>query len=252
LIEPRIDRKDRTADHAGETSERRPQSEHDGEKLRHADTDNPRHLRIVHPGTDHGTEPGTLQHQPERNSKDHRNDDDGETIERRGRGADPHEAAEARRRCDRNRIAAPPHQTEIGDHERNAEGDQHLRQLLAGKTTQQQALHQRAEYRNFEPGEDGANPKIDREAESTGKEGGAEIGAEHKHRAMRQIRNAHQPEDQRKAGGQQEQQAAERHAIDGQQNPERHRRRPCNSRKKPLRRSAERLPLSAQHLVSGG
>ena len=57
----------------------------------------------------------------------------------------------------------------------------------------------------------------------------AEIGAQHEERAVRQVRDPHQPEDQREAGGQQEQQAAERDAVDRQQ-PEIHARRSLRGR----------------------
>jgi len=48
----------------------------------------------------------------------------------------------------------------------------------------------------------------------------AEIGAEHEERAVRQIRNSHQAENQREARRQQEQQAAEGHAVQRLDDPE--------------------------------
>ena len=82
---------------------------------------------------------------------------------------------------------------------------------------------------------------------------GAQIGADHEHRAVRQIRDPHQPEDQGESRRQQKQQAAERHAVDGQQQPERHIRRltlvPKSCRITLRERGSNAW---AQHFVSGG
>src|SRR5262249_38202407 len=48
----------------------------------------------------------------------------------------------------------------------------------------------------------------------------AEIGAEHEEGAVRQVGDAHQAENQRKARRQQEQQAAEGHAVERLDDPE--------------------------------
>src|SRR5205807_10665400 len=50
-------------------------------------------------------------------------------------------------------------------------------------------------------------------------------GAEHEERAVRQVRDAHQPEDQREPGREQEQEAAERDAVDTEDDPLGHARR---------------------------
>jgi hypothetical protein len=67
--------------------------------------------------------------------------------------------------------------------------------LLAGEPAQQKALHQGAQGRHRERGDNGGEPEIQVEAELTGEEGGAHISAAHKHGAVRQIGNPHQPED---------------------------------------------------------
>src|SRR5262245_63570638 len=54
-------------------------------------------------------------------------------------------------------------------------------------------------------------------------DGGAEIGAEHEEGAMGEIGDAHQAEGQRKARRQQEQQSAERNAVQSLDDPELHR-----------------------------
>src|SRR5882672_9111153 len=54
--------------------------------------------------------------------------------------------------------------------------------------------------------------------------GHADIGAQHVHRAVGEIRDAHQTEDQRKARGEQEKQAAEGEAVQGLDDPILHKR----------------------------
>ena len=52
---------------------------------------------------------------------------------------------------------------------------------------------------------------------------GAEIGAEHEERAMRQVGEPHQAEDQRESRRQQKQQATERQAVETLDDPKLHR-----------------------------
>ena len=72
--------------------------------------------------------------------------DDGDEDDREPIDRERHAAAWRSRRAsaagvgDRDRIAGPDHQAEIGDHERQAERHQHLRELVAGKAAQQEAL----------------------------------------------------------------------------------------------------------------
>ena len=98
---------------------------------RDADADHARHVGIVDAGADHGAEPRAVEQQPEADRNDDGNDDDGEAIVRKHERAGADKAGEAFGRRHRDRIAAPDHQAEVGDHEGNAERDQHLRQLLA-------------------------------------------------------------------------------------------------------------------------
>ena len=114
---------------AGETGAER---EHDGEELRHADADDPRHVGIVDAGADHGAEPRAVEQKPKREREHHGDADDGEPIKRKDGGTGAHEAGETVRRGDVDRIAAPDEQAKIGGHEGDAECHQHLRQRLPG------------------------------------------------------------------------------------------------------------------------
>ena len=55
--------------------------------------------------------------------------------------------------------------------------------------------------------------RAEHEAAGPGREGRGEIGADHVERAVRQVDQVHDAEDQRQPGRQQEQQHAELHAV---------------------------------------
>ncbi len=98
------------------------------------------------------------------------------------------------------------------------ERDQHLALLVAGNcrsTNRSSAMPTRPTPR---PATERDQPEV----AAAGQQAVAEIGAEHEERAMREIGNAHQPEDQRESGRQQEQQAAEGHAVQRLDDPELH------------------------------
>ncbi len=128
----------------------------------------------------------------------------------------------ARRRGDIERIAAPHHQAEVGGHKGQTERYQHLRELVAGQAAQQQPFGQRAERGHGKRRQDRREPKVQLEPEQADDEGSADIGAEHEQRAVRQIRNTHQPEDQGEARRQQKQQSTESDAVDCQHQPKIH------------------------------
>ena len=193
-------------------------------KLRHADADHARHVGIVDAGADHGAEPRAVEQQPERDGDQSRDDDDRQPVGRKHHRAEANEAAKSGGRGDVERVAAPHLQAEIGGHEGQAERHQHLRQLIAGQTAQQQPFRQCAERRHRQHSEDRRQPEIQLEAEQADDESGADIGAQHEQRAVRQIRNAHQPKDQGEARRQQKQQPTEGDTVDRQHQPKRHSR----------------------------
>ena len=81
--------------------------------------------------------------------------------------------------------------------------------IAAIKPAHRNHLHRHAD----DQGRD--QPKDDREHEAAGerREGRGEIGADHVERAVRQIHEIHDPENQRQTGRQQEQQQAELEAV---------------------------------------
>ena len=191
-------------------------------ELRHADADHARHVGIVDAGADHGAEPRAVEQQPEPDGDHRGDDDDRQAVHRKCHRADADKSAKPGGCGDVERVAAPHQQAEIGGHERQAERHQHLRQLIAGQAAQQQPFGQCAARGHDQRCQDRRQPEIQLKAEHAHDEGGADIGAQHEQRAVRQIRNPHQPEDQGEARRQQKQQSAERDAVDRQHQPKSH------------------------------
>ena len=151
----------------------------------------------------------------------------GEPVERETPAARTAQSRRARpASCNVDRIAAPHHQAEIGDHERDAERHQHLRQLhrrAAGATSRRSISPPNAATSSVAT--IAASQKLNLTPSKPTTKRRAEIGAEHEQRAVRQVRNPHQPENQRETRRQQKQQSAEGDAVDRQHQPKGHGRR---------------------------
>src|SRR5205807_3864077 len=104
------------------------------------------------------------------------------------------------------------------DDERDTQRYQHLSQRIAGQTTQNQSLEQSAKYGDEQSSDKRGKPKIRYDL----KYRDAQIRAQHEQRAVRQIRDAHEPEDQRESCREQEQQTAEGQAVQRLDDPELH------------------------------
>ena len=108
-----------------------PKGEYDREQLRHADADDPRHVRIVDAGANHGSQPGAIEEEPQTDGNDEGNDNDRQPVIRENENAETRKSGEFRRRCHRERIAAPHHETKVGGHKGQTKRHQHLGQLIA-------------------------------------------------------------------------------------------------------------------------
>ena len=107
-------------------------------------------------------------------------------------------------------VAAPAPQHQVGEDERDRDGDQRLAQVLPLHPAEDRELQHDAEQRDdHEGGDQGEDP-----ASGAVRDLVAEIAAEQIKRAVRQIDVAHQPEDQREAARHQEIEPAERDAVE--------------------------------------
>ena len=107
-------------------------------------------------------------------------------------------------------VAAPDHQREIVEHEGDAERQQHLAQLVAADEAQQALVEHEADRRDRRHGAKAA----EHEAAGLDRHGVADVAAEQIERAMRQIDDAQQPENQREAARHHEQQRGEGQSVE--------------------------------------
>ena len=92
----------------------------------------------------------------------------------------------------------------------DAERDQHLAEHIAGQLAQDEPFEQPAEQRDARARRPAPRATGSEHAAS---DAHAEIGAEHEERAVREVGDPHQPEDEREPGRQEEQQSAQRQAV---------------------------------------
>ena len=113
---------------------------------------------------------------------------------------------------DRNRetVAAPDHQRQIVENEGKAERQQNLAQVVAADKAQQALIEHEADRRDRRHRTEAAK----REAAGFGRNRKADIAAKQIERAMRQIDDAQQSKDQRKATRHHEQQRCEGQSVE--------------------------------------
>src|SRR6267378_5873542 len=178
------------------------------------------HLHVVHARADHCADPGSVHQQVQGESRYDRNGEHDQPIGREGYASDKNRLLQRARRRDWNRIAAPHHEAQVGDDERNAQGHEHLPESVSREWPQDQSLDQTSEHRDDDSTDDRCKPEIG----DVFQDGDPDVRPEHVHRAVGEIRDAHQTEDQREARGEQEQQAAEGEAVQGLDDPILHKR----------------------------
>ena len=111
---------------------------------------------------------------------------------------------------DEQRLPAEQERRELVEEQDQAECRQHLVEVVARiQLPDDEIFHQHARgARGDEPGGSGEHERA-----RLGRDERHRIGADHVERAMGEIDHAHDAEDQRQAGGQQEQHDAELHAV---------------------------------------
>src|SRR5262249_46538954 len=120
------------------------------------------------------------------------------------------------RRRDLEGVSAPNPDHEVREHNREADGNQRLAQILPFHAAKDQKLHGGAD--------DGATEESSDVAQQPGTRpfGGlvTQIAAEQVKRAVRKVDVAHQTKDQRETGGHQKVESPERNAIEESVNEE--------------------------------
>ena len=216
-----IDRRHRRRDEPRERGE--PDPDREDHPIQEADRDAERlhHLAIGCAGADAHAEAGLRHHRPQRERHDAAHGRDEQAVDGVGHHVGQREAAgQPRGHRDAVHLVADEDAAQFLEHEDEPVRHQHLLQVLTlVEIAEEHPLEQVAErhrerhadqQRREEAATHGqAQPTIDQRREGIG-----EIGAQHVEAAVREIDHAHDPEDQREAGRDEEQQQAVLHGVE--------------------------------------
>ena len=188
------------------------------------------------------------QQQPER-AQHQRADDDREQVVGREQLAEDRDRAGHPRRLRAEQVfRAPGPERGVLDHQHQREGREQLVQLGRGiEAAQHQHLDHRAEQRDRERGEQHRAPEAERPGREPAGERDRRVEPEHVERAVREVDDARDAEDQRQAAADQEQRRRRRQAGQDLQQ----RRRKIHARRR-RRRSKPRLADSEAGGAPGG
>ncbi len=199
--------KDRRGHDAREPRQHGATAEHQHEQAVDIDAERRDHGRIAGAGAYQGAEAGALHHQPQQPGGGQARQQDGGAIGRPGQAGHQLDAAfQQRRHRHLQRRAAPDHADQLVQAEDDAEGGQHLCQVVARiEVAEHQPFQRQAGQQRHRQRQQQRKP----EAAGGRGEAGAQIGAQHVLHAMRQVDEVHHPEHQRQPRRHQEQQDAE-------------------------------------------
>ncbi len=151
-----------------------------------------------------------MQEKPQRDEHEAAGQEDEQPILRIVDAEHLHDAAQRLGHRHREGVAAPDHQRHVVEDERDAEREQHLAQLVAAHEAQQP-------FGEHEPGDrdgDDRRHAAEDEAAAPHRHGEADIAAEQVERAVGEIDDAQQAENQRESARHHEQQRRERQSVE--------------------------------------
>jgi hypothetical protein len=149
-----------------------------------------RGLPVVHSGPDQRAEPCAVLDDVQQDPHRRRQGDHEQPVRRVGEAAQPHTLREDGGDRDRARVATEDRETPVGDHQRDADGEQDLGQLLAAHPTEEDALGRQPEHgRRGHTGED-RHQEVARSREG----GDADIAADEIEGPVRKVNDLHQAE----------------------------------------------------------
>jgi hypothetical protein len=168
-----------------------------------------RGLPVVHSGPDQRAEPCAVLDDVQQDPHRRRQGDHEQPVRRVGEAAQPHTLREDGGDRDRARVATEDRETPVGDHQRDADGEQDLGQLLAAHPTEEDALGRQPEHgRRGHTGED-RHQEVARSREG----GDADIAADEIEGPVRKVNDLHQAEQEGESAREQEEQCAETQSV---------------------------------------
>ena len=213
-VEPQIGRLARNLQGAAEAGQEGAEHEHDREQHRLVDAERAHHFAILGGGADQPSEAGLRQHQVEQQQYDRAHGDQEQVVAREIAPEDFDRAAQTRRPRPEQVLRSPDVLSHIVDDQDEREGGEQLEQLRRLiDAAQQQDLDQAAERRHHHARGDDAAPEAEHAAHLEG-DGRGEIEPQHVERAVGDIDDARDAEDQREAGAHEEQAGRRGEAVE--------------------------------------
>ena len=183
------------------------------------DAERARHVGVLRRRADQQAEPRALEELPDRHGDDDAGGDEEEAIERERLVEQEDDAGQQRRGRHLQGVRTPDQPDGLADHEGQAEGHhQEGVGVAAIEPAQDREFERRAEQPDQHRRHGEGHPEVARPfAERV-----ADEGAQHVERAMREVHDAHQAEDQGEPDAEEEQQRRLRQRVDdlGQQEGE--------------------------------
>jgi hypothetical protein len=204
-VEPEIGGLARHLQRAAESGEEGAEHEHHGEQHGLVDAERADHLAVLRGRADQSPEAGLCQHQVKQ-QQDERTDDDQEKVVARKVAPENFDRAAQARSAGPEQVFGSPHVLRrVVDDQDQREGREQLelfRRLI--DAAQQQHLDQRPERRHQHTGSGDAAPEAERAAHLGG-EGRGEIEPQHVERAVGDIDDAGDAENERQPGAHEKQ-----------------------------------------------
>ena len=180
--------------------------EHAGEELALVDAQRADHLAVLRRRAHQRAPARAGQRQPQAQQHQRRDDDQRQVVLRHTPAHDLDRAREARRARADQLLGPPDRQRGVLDHQHDGEGGEQLEQFGGAIDAAQDAdLEQRAQHSDDKARDDDGAPEPERRAAEELHRRIGDVESQHVERAVREVDDARDAEDQRQAGGHHEQ-----------------------------------------------
>ncbi len=196
--------------HAADAGQAAADAEHRGAHQAHVGAERVHHLGVLRGGADQQAETRALQELPDRDRNHDAGAGEEQAIDRERFVEDEHDAGQRMRRRHFQRVDAPDQADRLAHDQRQAEGHHQEGTVVAAVEPAQDAEFEcGAEAADQDRRDDQGCPEV----AGDGDGGVADIGAQHEERAMREVHDAHDAEDQRQSDAEEEQQCRLRQRV---------------------------------------
>ena len=213
-VHAEIGRLARDLQRAAEAGEQRAEREYGGEQHRLIDAERAQHLAVFGGGAHQPAEARAREYEMQRDQHQRRDRDQENVVARHAPPENVDGAAQTGRPRAEQILGSPKPQRRVVDDQKQRESGEQLKQFRRRiNASQQQHFDQRADDTDRDRADDDPAPEAQRAVEP-GRQCNGDIGAKHIERAVRQIDDAGDAEDERKAGCDQEQTGRRRQTVD--------------------------------------